>query len=101
MLNSAKNAGAPIFIGFRASFPDFTDKILHPQKHIELPLNVRQNGGMLVPYTELEFKKEHVASVTISPTLKDKPVLPGLYVLRSELGMNFEIHRSQIPFRAM
>lgn len=71
------------------------------EKHIELPLNVRQNGGMLVPYTELEFKKEHVASVTISPTLKDKPVLPGLYVLRSELGMNFEIHRSQIPFRAM
>lgn len=71
------------------------------KKHIELPLKVRQNGGMLVPYTELEFKKEHVASVTISPTLIDKPVLPGLHVLRSELGMNFEIHRSQIPFRAM
>lgn len=71
------------------------------EKHLELPLNVRQNGGMLVPYTELGFKKEHVASVTISPTLIDKPVLPGLHVLRSELGMNFEIHRSQIPFRAM
>lgn len=71
------------------------------EKHIELPLKVRQNGGMLVPYTELEFKKEHVASVTISPTLIDKPVLHGLHVLRRELGMNFEIHRSQIPFRAI
>lgn len=69
--------------------------------HIELPLLVRQNGGMLVPYTELSFKKEHVASVTISPTLTDKPVLPGLQVLRSKLGMKFEILRSKIPFRAI
>lgn len=71
------------------------------ENHIDLPLNVRQNGGMLVPYTELELKKEHVTSVTISPTLKDKPVLPGLHVLRSELGMNFEILLSRIPFRAI
>ena len=69
--------------------------------HIELPLQVRPNGGMLVPYTELEFKNEQVASVTISPTLVDKPVFPGLQVLRNELGMNFEIRRSQIPFRSM
>lgn len=71
------------------------------EKHKELPLEVRQNGGIWVPYTELEFEKEDVASVTISPTLKDKPALAGLYVLRNKLGMNFEIRESQLPFRAM
>lgn len=71
------------------------------EKGIELPEKVRKSGGMLVPYTELGFKEEHVKSVTISPTLKNKAVLPGLYALRDNCGMKFQIRWSKIPFRAM
>ena len=71
------------------------------KEHLKLPINIRQNRGMLIPYTELEFKKEHVTSVTVSPTLHEVSVLPGLYAMKQKLGMKFRILRSEIPLRSM
>lgn len=48
---------------------------------------IREGGAMLIPYIEMPFDKAQVKSVTISPTLADKAVLPGLLALKIKLGM--------------
>ena len=60
---------------------------------------IRENGAMLIPYLEMPFDKALVKSVTISPTLADRPVRPGLLALKSKLGMGFNILKSEIPYR--
>lgn len=60
---------------------------------------IRASGPLLVPYIELPFNKDHVKSITISPTLADKPIRPGLLALKSKLGMGFNILQSEIPHR--
>lgn len=60
---------------------------------------IRENGAMLIPYLEMPFDKESVQSVTVSPTLANKPVYPGLLALKMKLGMGFDILQSEIPYR--
>ena len=60
---------------------------------------IRESGALLIPYLEIPFDKDLVKSVTISPTLADRPVRPGLLALKSKLGMGFNILQSEIPYR--
>lgn len=60
---------------------------------------IRESGALLIPYLEIPFDKALVKSVTISPTLADRPVRPGLQALKSKLEMEFDIIQSKIPFR--
>ena len=60
---------------------------------------IRASGAMLIPYIEMPFDKAHVKSVTVSPTLADRPVRPGLLALKSKLGIGFNILQSEIPYR--
>lgn len=59
----------------------------------------RASGALLIPYLEIPFDKALVKSVTISPTLADRPVRPDLLALKSKLGMGFDILQSEIPYR--
>ncbi|MBQ8480539.1 MAG: DUF2971 domain-containing protein [Akkermansia sp.] len=60
---------------------------------------IREKEALLIPHLEIPFDKAHVKSVTISPTLADRPVRPGLQALKSKLKMEFDIIQSKIPFR--
>lgn len=60
---------------------------------------IREKEALLIPYLEMPFDKALVKSVTISPTLADRPVRPGLLALKSKLGMGFNILKSEIPYR--
>ncbi len=60
---------------------------------------IRESRALLIPYLEIPFDKALVKSVTISPTLADRPILPDLQALKTKLGMGFDILQSQIPYR--
>lgn len=60
---------------------------------------IRESDALLIPYIEIPFDKAHVKSVTISPTLADRPVHPGLSALKTKLDMEFDIFKSKIPYR--
>lgn len=65
----------------------------------ELEKKHRVSHGIIIPYTELHFHKEDIKSVTISPTLPQHEAESGLRFLQHQLGYNFTIKHSTIPFR--
>lgn len=67
--------------------------------HAEYNFKSRISQGIIIPYTEVEFKKEDIQSVTISPTLPKQESAAGVVFLRDQLGYNFTIEHSEIPFR--
>lgn len=60
---------------------------------------IRESDALLIPYIEIPFDKAHVKSVTISPTLADRPIHPDLLALKTKLDMEFDIFKSKIPYR--
>lgn len=67
--------------------------------HAEYNFKSRISQGIIIPYTEVEFKKEDIQSVTISPTLPKQESAAGIAFLRDQLGYKFRIEHSAIPLR--
>lgn len=69
------------------------------ESNTPLEKKTRISQGVIIPYTELLFQKEDIESVTISPTLPRHEAESGLSFLQQQLGYNFTIKHSTIPFR--
>lgn len=69
----------------------------HDDKKNEI--NIREQNGIFIPYIRLEFEKEAIQSIMISPYVKSDNKVKSLEMLLKQYGYNAKINLSDIPIR--
>lgn len=73
----------------------------HPydDQYEKLNKHTRISNGYFIPYIPLNFEKQLLTSVTISPALNPDIAMRGVATARNLYGYSFSINSSSIPYR--
>jgi hypothetical protein len=93
-------------IGYLLKHAAFKDEeevraLLYLEKDSENIIQYRASNGTIIPYIAVNFDKNSISEIMLSPSLANKNAIMGLRDFKNNQKCDFRISQSNIPFRNM